>query len=95
MKQALLASGLLALALLLGGCTNDDRNTDEKLHSPPPEFATRYVMACPKCGAPQKAYRVNAVKSFYRCSGQPPRFVYHPEKKWEHKISFDKDSTEQ
>ncbi|MCY3020431.1 MAG: hypothetical protein NTW87_15535 [Planctomycetota bacterium] len=95
MKQALLASGLLAFAFLLGGCTDDDRTTDEKLHSPPPEFTTRYTMACPKCGAPQKPFRINAVKSFYRCTGQPPRFPYHQEKRWEHKICDEKDSVEQ
>ena len=52
-------------------------------------------MACPKCGAPQKPFRINAVKSFYRCTGQPPRFPYHYEKRWERKLSDEKDNAEQ
>jgi len=96
MKRALWAGGLLALAFVLGGCEDkDDRKTDEKLYAPAPEFATRNMMVCPKCGAPQRPYRINGVKSFYRCTGQPPRFASHPEETWVHAISRDKDSTEQ
>ena len=88
--------GLLALAFTLGGCSDkDDRDTDEKLYSPPPEFATRHVMACPKCGAPQRPYCINGVKSFYRCTGQPPKFPIHAQEEWVHAISHDKDSAEQ
>ena len=100
MKRAfflgVLSLGLLALALVLDGCSDkDDRGTDGKLYAPAPEFATRSVMACSKCGAPQKPYRINGAKSFYRCTGQPPKFAFHPEEKWVHAISHDKDSTEQ
>jgi ssDNA-binding Zn-finger/Zn-ribbon topoisomerase 1 len=96
MKRALWASGLLGLALVLGGCSDkDDRGTEEKLYAPAPEFATRNVMACSKCGAPQRPYRINGDKSFYRCTGQPPKFFAHPEEKWTHKINRSKDSTEQ
>jgi hypothetical protein len=96
MKRALWAGGLLALAFALGGCDDsDDRNTGQKLNAPVPDVTTRNVMACPKCGAPTKAYRVNGIKSYYRCTGQPPKFQYHPERTWSHCISHDKDSTEQ
>jgi len=96
MKRALLAGGLLAFAFVLGGCDAEDtRSTEEKLYAPTPDFATRYVVACPKCGAPQRPYRVNGEKSYYRCSGQPPKFRYHKEKLWTHDISHDKKSVEQ
>jgi hypothetical protein len=96
MKRALCASGLLALALLLGGCEDtDNRSTEELLYAPAPDFATRNVMACPKCGAPQKPWRINGDKSFYRCTGQPPKFRSHPEVTWAHRLSHDKHSPEQ
>jgi hypothetical protein len=94
MRRALLACGLLAFALVPIGCDND-RHTDEILYAPPAEYATRYVMACPRCGAPTKPFRINATKSYYRCSGQPPKFTSHKEKLWSHVVSHDKDSTEQ
>lgn len=96
MRRALWASGLLACALLVGGCKDEDgRNTEEKMFSPAPDFATRHVMPCPKCGAPQKPCRITSVKSHYRCSGQPPKFPYHQERLWSHRISHDKKSVEQ
>lgn len=94
MKRALLAASVMAFTLVLGGCKEDSRGTDEKLTAPAPDFNTRNVMACPRCGAPQKPFRISGVKSYYRCSGQPPKFAYHDEKKWNHTISNDKDSTE-
>ena len=83
MKRALWASGLLALAFLLGGCLCT-RSPQEKLTRRPRTSIPAQMMACPKCGAPQKPYRVNACKSYYRCSGQPPKFLYHPECSWSH-----------
>ena len=50
---------------------------------------------CPKCGAPQKPYRVNALKSYYKCSGLPPKFVYHEEVLWSHRLTGHNPQTEQ
>ena len=95
MRYVVWAGGLLAFAFLLGGCDQDNRSTEQKLYSPAPDFDTRHVTPCPKCGAPQKPCRINSVKSYYRCSGQPPRFPWHKEKQWSHTISHDKASVEQ
>ena len=77
----------------LAGC--DTRNTHEKLTSPTPEFITRYTMACPECGAPQKPYRITELKSYYRCAGLPPKFPYHDEHKWEHTLAENDSAAEQ
>ncbi|MGD0091368.1 MAG: hypothetical protein ABSE73_15735 [Planctomycetota bacterium] len=95
MKRTLWASGLLALAFVLGGCDDsDERSTGQKVNAPAPDVTTRYVMACPKCGAPTKPYRVNGIKSYYRCTGQPPKFLSHPEQTWSHSINRAQDSAE-
>ena len=92
MKRCLLAVAGFA-CFFLAGC--DMRNTQEKLHTPNPDFATRYMMACPECGAPQKAYRITALKSYYRCSGLPPKFNYHTERLWDHTIADHNPQVEQ
>jgi hypothetical protein len=86
MKRALLASALFAMMFVLGGCDEDQRNTDEKLNAAPLDYNTRRVMACPKCGAPTAPWRISEIKSYYRCSGMPPKFKYHPEKEWTHRF---------
>jgi hypothetical protein len=88
-RRAFLLSSLALPALVLSGCKEpeDPRHTEEKIDSPKPDFKTRFVMACPKCGAPQRPYMVNDLKSFYRCSGLPPKFRYHEEYKYEHTIN--------
>jgi hypothetical protein len=90
MKRFVLTVAGCALLLLLAGCKEDHRNTQEKLYSPASDYATRYVMACPKCGAPTKPFRINVLKSYYKCNGLPPKFVYHEEVQWSHRIK-DKD----
>ena len=85
MKRLLLALGFAGL-LGMAGCEQDRRNTEAKLNTPAPDFGSRFVTACPECGAPQRPYRVTGTKSFYRCSGQPPKFKYHSEDKWSHAI---------
>lgn len=96
MKRAFLAGSLFALLFILSGCVEDEdhRKTSEKLDAPKADVATRHVMACPKCRAPQRAFRVDAVKSYYKCSGLPPRFPHHDEKQWIHRISDHDISTE-
>ena len=82
-------SASIAIPLgILTGCTerDDKRTTEEKQEAPQPDFKTRLYMACPKCGAPQRPYMINEIKSFYRCSGLPPKFRYHEEHKWQHTI---------
>ncbi len=96
MKRFLQASALLALVFTLGGCVEDHRDTDEKMNAPAPDFANRRVMACPKCGAPQRPFRVDAIKSYYKCEGLPPKFPYHEEKRWSHRPhDDDKEGSEQ
>jgi hypothetical protein len=85
----------LAAVLCLSGCDEDHRKTDEKINSPAPDFTSRNVMACPKCGAPTAPYRISAIKSYYHCSGQPPKFPYHEQREWQHTLQLDKtDNTE-
>ena len=94
MKQACLML-VCASVLLLAGCTHEENLTDDsrdaqqKANAPAPDVATRPVMACPKCGAPQRPYRVTAVTSYYRCSGTPPKFAYHPLQTWERTVKHD------
>ena len=85
MNRFLLA---LSVAGLLGmtGCAEDQRNTDEKLNRPALDFSSRHVMPCPDCGAIQRPYRITDLRSYYRCSGQPPKFKYHSEIQWTHAI---------
>jgi hypothetical protein len=88
--------GLAMAALLLSGCDEDHRKPDEKLTSPSPDFNSRPVMACPKCGSPTSPFRISRLKAFYRCTGQPPRYPYHDERRWEHSVQVgNKDNTEQ
>ena len=87
MKQFLLAVGFGASLFLLVGCNDEDnRGTKKILESPAPDFASRLVMTCPKCGAPQRPFRINTIKSYYKCSGLPPKFAYHPEERWDHSL---------
>ena len=88
--------GLAAVAaLMLSGCDEDHRKVDEKIVAPNPDFSTRYVMACPKCGAPTSPYRISALKSYYRCTSQPPKYPYHEERDWQNTIRHgDKDETQ-
>jgi hypothetical protein len=93
----LLAGGLVALAFVLGGCDSDDehRTTQEVQYGPTPDFNTRFVMPCPKCAAPQRPFRITAHKSYYRCTGVPPKFPPHHEKRWDHEVSHHVRSLEQ
>ena len=87
--------GLAITALMLSGCDEDHRKPNEKVIAPDPDFNSRNIMACPKCGAATAPYRISALKSYYRCSGQPPKYPYHEERKWEHAVQVgNKDSTE-
>ena len=88
MKRGLLVLAGSVCLLWLAGC--DNRSTAEKLYNPSPDYTTRQIMACPKCGAPQKPYRINGTKEYYECSGMPPRFPYHPRYEWSHTIETDK-----
>ncbi len=94
MKRILLAMGLLLPVILLQGCSEDQRSTEKKQHAPAPDFNTRRVMACPKCGAPQHPFRISAVKSYYRCTGIAPKFPYHDEKQWSRRIKDSPESDE-
>jgi hypothetical protein len=85
MKRVFQAFALLTLALVLGGCNEDQRGAEEKATAPAPDFASRRVMQCPKCGAPQRPYRIDAIKSYYKCEGLPPKFPWHQEKQWIHR----------
>jgi hypothetical protein len=87
MRYALLVVGLLFPLFAASGCKEDHRSREEKQFAPSPEFSTRYTMQCYKCKAPQKPYRIDAIKSYYKCSGLPPKFPYHEEAKWTHRIS--------
>jgi hypothetical protein len=77
--------------VFLGGCNErlDDRTTDQKQNAPQPDLKTRYYMACPKCGCPQRPYQINELKSYYRCSGNPPKFPYHTEHLYQHTLNQD------
>ena len=81
--------GMSLAMLMLAGCTEkyDTRTTDEKREAPQPDFKTRLYMACPKCGCPQRPYRISEIKDYYRCSGGPPKFPYHPEHQWQHEVN--------
>ena len=83
----------VSAAFMLSGCDEDHRHTDEKLDSPAPNFNSRQIMACPKCGAPTSPFRISQLKSYYHCSGQPPKFPYHEERAWEHTIQVGKASS--
>jgi len=91
MRLTALACALFCL-LASTGCSRqenlrgDHRGMEQKLYGAPPTYDTRYVMSCPKCGAPQRPYRVSDIRSFYRCEGTPPRFPYHQMYEWDHKI---------
>jgi hypothetical protein len=85
MKHILLLVGLSIPLLVLMGCTDDHRSREEKQFAPSPEYSTRFTMQCPKCKAPTKPFRINAQKSYYKCSGQPPKFPYHEEVQWDHR----------
>ena len=77
--------------LLAGGCNQreDKRTTDQKMYAPIPDIKTRLYFACPKCGCPQRPYRITEIKSYYRCSGNPPKFPYHKEHLWQHTLEQD------
>lgn len=75
-----------AMVFALAGCEEDKRTVEEKAAAPNPQFATRNVMHCPKCGAPTVPYSLNHTKSFYKCTGQPPKFTVHPEKRWSRRL---------
>jgi hypothetical protein len=92
MKKSIFASALLAMMFVLGGCDEDQRNTEEKQAAEPLDYNSRVVMACPKCGAPQRPYRITTIKSYYKCTGIPPKFVWHEEKKWDHRFHDQKDN---
>jgi hypothetical protein len=77
---------LFITVLAFTGCTEDHRTREEKQFAPTPDFATRNTMECPKCKAPQKPFRIDALKSYYRCTGLPPKFAYHEESTWSHRI---------
>ena len=87
-RRTFLMSTLTAPLLALYGChePGDTRSTEEKQQAPAPDLKTRLYMACPKCGAPQRPYRITEIKDYYRCSGAPPKFPYHKEHLWQHTI---------
>jgi hypothetical protein len=88
MKRCLVFLGLaVPLVFAMSGCVEDHRSREEKQFAPSPEYASRYTMQCYKCKAPQKPYRIDAIKSYYKCSGHPPKFPYHEEVQWTHRIS--------
>jgi len=94
MRNMVLAVGLLIPLFAATGCKEDNRSREEKQFAPAPEFSTRHIMPCPHCKAAQKPYRIDAIKSYYRCSGQPPKFAYHEERKWSHRIADHDHSVE-
>lgn len=87
-RRMFLAAAVVLPMAALTGCKEreDTRTTEEKMEAPQPDFKTRLYMACPKCGAPQRPYMINEIKSYYRCSGLPPKFRYHEEHKWQHTV---------
>jgi len=94
-REMIAKSGLgLFAALAMAGCNEDNRETQEKLDSPRPDFNTRQVMACPKCGNPTAPYRISNIKSFYKCSGNPPKFATHDTREWTHTLKHDDETTE-
>lgn len=80
--------------IALTGCEEDKRTVEEKASAPAPEFATRYIMHCPKCGNPVAPYSINNTKSFYKCSGNPPKHAYHAEKTWSRRLDVGAKATE-
>jgi len=84
--RTFLALAALSATLLLTGCDEDKRNMEEKLTTPNPDYSTRLVMSCPKCGAPQRPHRISQTKSYYKCTGLPPKFQYHSEKEWSRRV---------
>ncbi len=83
-----MSASLAVVAMLLGGCNQreDKRTGEEKEYAPQPDLKTRYVFACPQCGCPQRPYRITEIRSYYRCSGSPPKFAYHKEHLWQHAV---------
>ena len=73
---------------------SEKESAEESTEASSPDYATRHVMACPKCGAPMSPYRINAKKSFYRCTGLPPKYPYHEEEKWSHKLETKESEAE-
>ena len=95
-RRELLAKAGLGIfaALALTGCDEDNRQPEEKLHAPHPDFNSRQVMPCPKCGNPTAPYRISEIKSWYKCAGNPPKFAYHETREWTHTLKFDEDHHE-
>ena len=93
MKKALMFLGLF-VAVMMSGCSEDNRTTQEKLDSPKADFNTRQVMPCPKCGNPTAPYRISLIKSWYKCNGNPPKFAFHETREWTHTIKHDDETTE-
>ncbi|MEI6232109.1 MAG: hypothetical protein WCT04_03600 [Planctomycetota bacterium] len=82
------AAAMVAVLVTLSGCDQqvDKRSGNEKEYAAAPDLKTRVTMACPKCGCPQRPYRMTEVRSFYKCSGNQPKFAYHTEHQWQHAI---------
>jgi hypothetical protein len=80
--------------LALAGCEEDKRTVEEKTQAAPPEYATRYVMHCPKCGSPTAPHSINNTKSFYKCTGNPPKHAYHAEKTWSRRLDVGAKASE-
>jgi hypothetical protein len=91
MLRGFVVASFAAIVLILAGCNQreDKRTTDEKQFAPIPDLKTRYYFACPTCGCPQRPYRITEIRSYYRCSGNPPKFAYHTERLWQHAVEQD------
>lgn len=82
--------GMTAMLLVLSGCDEpgDPRTMEEKQQAPRPDFKSRLYMSCPQCSAPQRPYRITETKSYYQCTGLPPKFKYHERVEWQHTIQL-------
>ena len=89
--RGVFVASVTALLLVLSGCNQreDKRTGEEKEYAAAPDLKTRYYMACPKCGCPQRPYRITEIRSYYQCSGNPPKFAYHPTHEWQHAVEQD------
>jgi len=81
-------ASLVSFLIVLAGCDQkeDKRKSWEKEYAAAPDLKTRNMMICPKCGCPQRPYRLNEVRSYYHCSGNPPQFKFHTIYEWQHAV---------
>ena len=78
MMRVLAVSVILFVGLSLAGCSCSSKKKSTQMA----DFTAQPVMACPKCSAPTRPFRLNESEAYYRCSGQPPKYADHYEFVW-------------